>query len=319
MFKIGEFSRFTRVSVKTLRHYDELGLLRPRVVDRFTNYRYYSADQVPRLNQILALRELGFSLEQIGRLLDAALSPEQLRGMFLGKRGEIVERIRADEAQLGRVDAYLSQLAEAGRGNDRALYDRALYDPARYDRARYDIVLRGIEPMLVASVRSWVVEEPHPQGDQTDVADPVGAIFEEVERYVARFRARASLPPAIIYHDREYHAAGQDLEVAVPLTVAIPQSERIRVYELAGCASMACLIHSGGYDDLTQTLAALLRWVELNHFEIAGPMRESYLRFGADQAGYELPESYLATHAHELVTELQLPVVAVAQQSGEAE
>jgi DNA-binding transcriptional MerR regulator/effector-binding domain-containing protein len=312
MFKIGEFSRFTRVSVKTLRHYDELGLLRPRVVDRFTNYRYYSADQVPRLNQILALRELGFSLEQIGRLLDAELSPEQLRGMFLGKRDEIVDRIRAEEAQLGRVDAYLSQLADAGTGNDQARYDRA-----RNDQARYDIVMRRIEPVLVASVRSWVVEETHTPDEQMEVADPVGAIFEEVEQYVARFQARAPLPPATIYHDREYHASGQDLEVVVPLTIAIPQTERIRVYELAGWASMACLIHSGGYEDLMQTLAALLRWVELNHFEIAGPMRESYLRFGADQAGYELPESYLATHAHELVTELQLPVVAVAHQSSE--
>src|SRR5215203_2296866 len=113
MFKIGDFSRFTRVSVKTLRHYDEMGLLRPRVVDRFTNYRYYSADQVPRLNQILALRELGFSLEQIGRLLEAGLSAEQLRGMFLGKRMEILERLREDEAQLGRVDAYLAQLGGA--------------------------------------------------------------------------------------------------------------------------------------------------------------------------------------------------------------
>src|SRR5688500_18681120 len=108
MFKIGEFSRFTRVSVKTLRHYDEVGLLRPRVVDRFTHYRYYSADQVPRLNQILALRELGFSLEQIGRLLAAALSPEQLRGMFQDKRLEIVTRLREEEEQLGRVDAYLA-------------------------------------------------------------------------------------------------------------------------------------------------------------------------------------------------------------------
>ena len=98
MFKIGEFSRFTRVSVKTLRHYDEMGLLRPRLVDPFTNYRYYSADQVPRLNQILALRELGFSLEQIGRLLEAELSPEQLLGMFRRKRSEIVTRLREDEA-----------------------------------------------------------------------------------------------------------------------------------------------------------------------------------------------------------------------------
>jgi DNA-binding transcriptional MerR regulator len=285
MFKIGEFSRFTRVSVKTLRHYDELGLLRPRVVDRFTNYRYYSADQVPRLNQILALRELGFSLEQIGRLLEADLSPEQLRGMFAGKRAEIVERLRAEEAQLARVDAYLAQLSQ---------------EP----RARYDVVVRAVEPLLVASVRCWVAGSVGP-----DDEDGVAAMFDEIEAYAARFKARAALPPAIIYHDSEYRADGQDLEVAVPLTIAIPATERIQVHELPGWESVACLIHSGGYDDLAQTLGTLLQWIELNDYAIAGPMRESFLRFGAAQEGYVLPESYVTADTHEWVTELQVPVM----------
>ena len=285
MFKIGEFSRFTRVSVKTLRHYDELGLLRPRMVDRFTNYRYYSADQVPRLNQILALRELGFSLEQIGRLLAAELSPEQLRGMFLGKRNEIVARIREEEEQLGRVDAYLAQLT-----NPHA--------------ARYDVVVRAVEPMLVASVRAWVVEEGGVEG-----AESVEALFEEIEQYVAQHGARAILPPSILYHDAEYRADGQDLEVVIPLASTIPATERIQIYKLPGHAAMACLIHSGGYEQIGHTLATLLQWVELNHFAIAGPMRESFLRFGADQTGYALPESYVTAHVAQWVTELQLPVV----------
>src|SRR5690606_17521493 len=186
MFKIGEFSRFTRVSVKTLRHYDELGLLRPRVVDRFTNYRYYSADQVPRLNQILALRELGFSLGQIARLLGAGLSPEQLQGMFLGKRSEITARLAEEEAQLGRVDAFLAQLA----------------DP---QAARYDVVVRQVEPILVASVREWVAtEQDESRQEEEAEGDRIAEIFEEIEQYVARFGARAGLPPLIVYHDSEY-------------------------------------------------------------------------------------------------------------------
>ena len=71
MFKIGDFSKFSRVSVKMLRHYDELGLLKPALVDPATNYRYYSADQLPRLNRIIALKDLGFTLEQVGRLFNA--------------------------------------------------------------------------------------------------------------------------------------------------------------------------------------------------------------------------------------------------------
>ena len=79
MFKIGDFSRLTQVTVKALRHYDRLGLLAPEAIDPETGYRYYSGAQVPRLSRILALKDLGFSLEQVGTLLDADLSPAQLR------------------------------------------------------------------------------------------------------------------------------------------------------------------------------------------------------------------------------------------------
>src|SRR5215469_16720876 len=77
--KIGEFSKLVQVSVPTLRYYDQVGLLKPVEVDRFTGYRYYSASQLPRLNRILALKGLGFSLEQIAVVLAEGLTPEQMR------------------------------------------------------------------------------------------------------------------------------------------------------------------------------------------------------------------------------------------------
>ena len=89
MFKIGEFSRLVQVPVPTLRYYDEVGLLKPIEVDRFTGYRYYSADQLPRLNRILALKGLGFTLEQIAEVLAEGLSPEQMRGMFRLRHAQI--------------------------------------------------------------------------------------------------------------------------------------------------------------------------------------------------------------------------------------
>jgi effector-binding domain-containing protein len=209
--------------------------------------------------------------------------------MFLGKRTEIVARLRAEQELLGRVDAYLAQLANQ-------------------DKARYDVVVRHVEPLLVASVRSWVAAGDSEHESEDDV---IAGIFEELEQYAARFKSRALLPPAIVYHDNEYRTDGHDLEVIVPLSVTIPATERIQVYELPGWETVACLIHSGGYEHLSQTLAALLQWIELNGYTIAGPMRESFLRFGADQKGYALPESYVTTLAEELVTELQVPVVKV--------
>src|SRR5262245_17827769 len=88
MIKIGEFSKLVQVPVPTLRYYDQLGLLKPVEVDRWSGYRYYSASQLPRLHRILALKGLGFSLEQIAVVLADGVTPEQMRGMLRLRRSE---------------------------------------------------------------------------------------------------------------------------------------------------------------------------------------------------------------------------------------
>ena len=97
MIKIGDFARLSQVSVVTLRYYDEMDLLKPVRVDTFTGYRFYSVDQLPRLNRILALRDLGFSLEQIKLMLADGLTLEQLRGMLTVQRDEVEKRLRSLE------------------------------------------------------------------------------------------------------------------------------------------------------------------------------------------------------------------------------
>jgi Predicted transcriptional regulators len=86
MFKIGDFSRLTRVSVRMLRHYDEIGLLKPLSIDSFTGYRFYSADQIPRVNRIQVLKEMGFSLAEICGLMAKDLDSKQLRSLLLNRR-----------------------------------------------------------------------------------------------------------------------------------------------------------------------------------------------------------------------------------------
>jgi DNA-binding transcriptional MerR regulator len=100
VFRIGEFARFTRVSVKMLRHYDQLGLLPAARVDPATGYRYYDTAQLPRLNRILLLRELGFRLEEIGRLLE-----EEADEVYAGRERELRETVRHTQAQLRAVAA----------------------------------------------------------------------------------------------------------------------------------------------------------------------------------------------------------------------
>ena len=94
MFRIGEFSQIARVSGRLLRYYDSLGLLRPVRIDPATGYRYYSADQLPRLNRILALKELGLSLDQIAKMVDDKISPDEIRGMLMLKKAELEQSLR---------------------------------------------------------------------------------------------------------------------------------------------------------------------------------------------------------------------------------
>ena len=94
MFGIGAFARLGGVSVRTLHHYDELGLLAPAHVDPDTGYRWYEAEQLARLNRILALRDLGFALGDIGPVLADPVSADELRGWPASNRGSVGSRRR---------------------------------------------------------------------------------------------------------------------------------------------------------------------------------------------------------------------------------
>src|SRR5215212_3560685 len=158
MFKIGEFSRLSQVSVRMLRHYDQLGLLTPSKTDPFTGYRYYSAKQLPRLNRIIALRDVGFSLEQIAGMLDQELSTEQLLGMLKLKRAELEAQMKLEGQRLARLEVRIRQMGESPR------------------HGTYDVILRDIEPELAATYREIAADD-----------DRIQQMFDMVETYVVEF------------------------------------------------------------------------------------------------------------------------------------
>lgn len=278
MFRISDFSRFTCVSTKMLRHYDDIGLLKPAHVDPETGYRYYAADQLPRLNRIIALKYLGFSLEQIGKLLDERLTSEHIAGMLKLRRAEIEERLRDERLRLRQIEARLQQIEQEDQ------------------RPLYDVIVRTVEPQLMATTRAVV----------PSLGMPITRIFDELEAFVERHRARAVAAPLMIFHDAEYRETDLDVEVAVPITHAVPKHERIQTREIAG-GLMACVVYTGDYDKTPEVLNALLMWLSVHDYRIAGPVREVYLRFGADNS-LRLPTAFLAEDPRSFVTELQLPV-----------
>ena len=283
MFKIGEFSKLSQVTVKTLRYYDELGLLKPAEVDRFTGYRYYSADQLPRLNRILALKDLGLSLAQVARLLDGGLPPAQILGMLLLKQAELQQRVQEERARLARVEARLRKIEREGT-----------------TMPTYDVVLKNVEPQTVVAIRDTIPT----YSDQ-------GPLWTELAAYLEQHGAKAAGPSLTIYYDTEYRERDVDVEVATPVSASLPGTERVTVRGLPGAKQMACVVHHGSYDTLGQAYNALFAWIEANGYRIVGPNREVYLRCpdndyaDPDAVGYA---GYTADAPAEYVTEVQFPV-----------
>ena len=107
MFSIGEFARHGRISVRMLRHYDTIGLLRPACVDPASGYRFYQASQLAGLNRVIALKDLGFTLQQVQAIINGRVSAAELRGMLKLRRAEIHAQIEAETTRLARVEARL--------------------------------------------------------------------------------------------------------------------------------------------------------------------------------------------------------------------
>jgi DNA-binding transcriptional MerR regulator len=113
MFTVGEFSQLAQVSKRLLRYYDEIGLLKPAYTDKFTHRRYYRAEQLPRLNRILALKDLGLSLDQIQRLLSDQVSTDEMQGMLLLKKAEIEQQLQGELQRIRNIESRLQFIRDA--------------------------------------------------------------------------------------------------------------------------------------------------------------------------------------------------------------
>lgn len=253
MLKIGEFSRLSQVTVKTLHHYDEIGLLKPTQVDPFTDYRYYTLDQLPRLHSIMALKELGLSLEEIARVLLAELPPEQLRGMLVLKQAEARQRVRADQAQLAQIEFRLRQLERRGRLQS------------------VDILIKRIEPFHALTLR----RSARTREERAVVHDPLGAAVQQG-------RIRPSGLPALavnIYFEEEFQGDYEDYEICIPVAathapaIALGELGVLTLREIPAIASAATYLHRGDYDSLTEKYLFLERWAVENGYRLSGTWR----------------------------------------------
>ena len=273
VIRIGSFARIAQVSTRALRLYDKLGLLKPAQVDPSTDYRYYSIEQLPRLNRILALKDLGFSLDQIAVVLRSELSAEQLRGMLTMKRAEVERRVAAEQAQLARIAARLRQIEQ----------EDAL--------DTYEVVVKRIEPHWLAAV-SGVIND-------YITSEPIFIqLFAELDAYLAHSGVRNIGPRVGLFYDLGTHEHAIQVRAGMLLPTRISGSERIEISQLHGVEQMACVVHHGPYDEtLIQANTAILKWIDANGYQIRTPTREIYLHY------------QVSGDPSQFVTEIQMPIV----------
>ena len=274
MFKIGDFSKIARVSGRLLRYYDNIGLLSPRRIDPQTGYRYYSAEQLGRLNRILALKELGLSLEQIGKFLDGNVSSDEIRGMFMLKKAELERALDEEALRLRNVESRLQQLDDQGTVQD------------------YDIVVKSVSAQPFLGYRSTFPGFMQAIGALKDVADCGRRRIPE--------RRRNAL--VVVAHS-DFDDESLDLELGFSLNeqpsraVSLAGGGHLKPAELPRVDCMATLVRQGSAYSSHLAFGALGMWMEANRFEIAGPCREVFLRMP-----FEPPDS------EETVVEIQFPV-----------
>ncbi|MEU3782827.1 MerR family transcriptional regulator [Streptomyces sp900129855] len=270
MFTIGDFARHGRVSIRMLRHYDATGLLHPAHVDPASGYRYYTAAQLARLNRIIALKDLGFTLQQVQDIVDEKVSAEELRGMLRLRRAELETAMAAAGARLVQVEARLRAIESEG------------HMPTN------DVVVKSVPAVRVAELTATAASfEPE------DIGPVIGPLYDELCQRLEQAGITPTGPGVAYYEDAP--EGGGRISVHAAIQVSAPlQDGAFRILDLPSLDQAASIVHRGSMDAVLPTAQTLARWIDANGYQSTGYPREINL---------ECPENH-----DDWVTELQAPV-----------
>jgi DNA-binding transcriptional MerR regulator len=271
MLSIGHFARHGRVSVRMLRHYDAIGLLQPAYVDQVTGYRSYDAEQLSRLNRIVALKDLGFTLQQVQSILDDKVSVEELRGMLRLRQAELQSQIATDTARLAQVEARLQIIEREGAM------------PAD------DVQIKRIPGVRVAELIATAASfEPE------SISPVIQPLYDELRR---RLDHAGLIPagPAIAYYEDSPDGEGVLVHATLPVDASPGEDRDFAIVDLPEIEHAATIVHRGAMDNIMPTIQTLARWIDANSYRSAGYNRELYIECGENRDTW--------------VTELQEPIV----------
>ncbi|GAA1561103.1 MerR family transcriptional regulator [Kribbella sancticallisti] len=257
MFAIGDFARHGRVSVRMLRHYDAIGLLRPAHVDESTGYRSYQAAQLADLNRLVALKDLGFTLEQVRTMLADEINLTEVRAMLTLRRAELESELADGAARLAQVE---SRLRSIELGDDA---------PA--------VVLKELPAARFVALPSTAASFT-----PDDIGPVIGPLCAELGRRLPEATGVRPSGRLTCF----YQASGDEVAVQAAVEAAVDHGG-----ELNGLAVVdrpvtlaATIVHRGRIDDVLPAWQALARWIDDNGHRSSGPARELYLDCPEDPA-----------------------------------
>ncbi len=263
MLKIRDFATLAQVSVRLLHYYDQIGLLRPLRTDTSNGYRYYSIDQLPRLNRILALRDLGLALDDIALMLNDDVRPAQIRDILTRRQQELRARIAQDQARVAQAEMRLRSIESEGT------------------LPPYDIVLKHIpaESAITSEITfkegQTIVDFYACGGSALREAGLRGRVAATVGIYPHAFVFERTPRSPFIFQPA-YIVAHAD---AVALDV--PGYGRLEPGRLPGYVLVASTLHEAPYNRLFGAHLALHHWAEAHAYRPVGIIREVYLRDAA--------------------------------------
>ncbi len=262
-----------------LRHYDKLELLKPGHVDEWTSYRYYTLDQLPRLHRILALKDLGLSLEQIGQILDDPRADGRLQEILADRKRAMEAQLAEEQSRLNRVSARLQMIEQVEEPNP------------------YEVVIKSLPAQQVIALRKVV-----PHVTQMDV------IRDQMLRVLYKRLDRLGITPGTelaIYHLEGYSDMNIDMSLAVVVdeqTRLPQQSSPIKCICLPEAPLAASIVHHGSLWNIPEVVVHLYRWIGKNGYTSAGDYRELHL------FGREL-DLFAGKNPTKAVFEILVPVV----------
>ncbi len=255
MFAIGDFARHGRVSVRMLRHYDAIGLLRPAHVDPATGYRYYTAAQLARLNRVIALKGLGLTLQQVQKIVDEKVTTEELRAMLRLRRAELEAAVAAQSARLAQVEARLRSIESEG------------HMPSD------EVVLKSLPSVRVAELTGTA-----PGFDAIGpVIQPLyGELFKRLEE-----AGIAPSGPGVAYYE-DAPDGGILIHAGVEVSAPLREDDGLRILNLPPIEQAATIVHRGSMATVLPTVQTLGRWIDANGYRSTGYPREINLECPAD-------------------------------------